>query len=222
MDTAREKLITSLRILCEQEGGEKAVAEAIGSSRKTIWQIINGTRLASGEPRGIGARMQKRLDAHFPGWHELWRENAREGAPALHIPLLENSASMGDGCDELAEDAISGSLPVSLSWAKARLHATHFGALRFIHGLGDSMEPLFTDGDILLVDTMQQNAAQIDGVYVLRAYGRLYVKRVRHTIHGQLEVSSDNPAVKTVDILDGSHQLDVLGRVIWVWNGRKV
>ena len=28
--------------------------------------------------------------------------------------------------------------------------------------------------------------------------------------------------VLPVDVLDGTHQVDVLGRVIWVWNGKKV
>jgi hypothetical protein len=28
--------------------------------------------------------------------------------------------------------------------------------------------------------------------------------------------------VKTVDVLNGGHNVTVLGRVVWAWNGRKL
>lgn len=33
---------------------------------------------------------------------------------------------------------------------------------------------------------------------------------------------SDNATVKTVDVLNGGQSIDVLGRVVWCWNGRKL
>jgi hypothetical protein len=39
---------------------------------------------------------------------------------------------------------------------------------------------------------------------------------------GAMEVSSDNINIKTVDVLNGDHQLNVLGRVVWAWNGKKL
>ena len=39
---------------------------------------------------------------------------------------------------------------------------------------------------------------------------------------GIVEISSDNATVKTVDVLNGEHRIDILGRVIWAWNGRKL
>lgn len=220
--TPKQQLIESLRLLCEREGGRKAVADAIKYNEQTLWQVLAGTKLPSGESKGIGARMQKRLDERYPGWHELWNQQQDGEHSAIYIPLLENAASMGSGSDELPTDVLAGKLPISPTWAQQHLRATHTGALRFIHGFGDSMSPTFQDGDILLVDTTQCDPAAIDGVYVLRAHGRLFVKRVRQNISGGLEISSDNPAVKTVDILDGSHEVQAIGRVIWVWNGRKV
>ena len=35
-------------------------------------------------------------------------------------------------------------------------------------------------------------------------------------------ISSDNATVKTVDVLNGDHRIDILGRVVWCWNGRKL
>ncbi len=62
----------------------------------------------------------------------------------------------------------------------------------------------------------------IDGVYVMAANDRLYVKRVRQRLDGTVEISSDNATVKTVDVLGGGSSIDVLGRVVWCWNGRKL
>lgn len=143
-------------------------------------------------------------------------------ADILRVPLLANSGSMGPGDDEMADDVIVGSLALSADWVQRHVRPSAIGALRFIHGYGDSMAPTFQDGDVLLVDTQQRDPGSIDGVYVLRAHGRLFVKRVRRNLGGQLEVSSDNPTVKTVDILDGGTDVSVAGRVIWAWNGRKL
>ena len=33
---------------------------------------------------------------------------------------------------------------------------------------------------------------------------------------------SDNPSVKTVDVLDGSQQVRICGRVVYGWNGRRL
>jgi phage repressor protein C with HTH and peptisase S24 domain len=56
----------------------------------------------------------------------------------------------------------------------------------------------------------------------LEAHGRLFIKRVRQRLDGSYEISSDNPAHKTVDVLDGAHEVRVIGRVLWAWNGRKM
>lgn len=227
MTTPKQQLIESLRLLCGREGGRAAVAAAIGSSEKSLWHIINGTKLPSGETRGIGARLQKRLDERYPGWHLLGNAVASEdaaldGSPPVYIPMLENSASMGGGAELMSGDVIAGRLPLAQDWVNAHTSRAALPHLRFIHGVGDSMSPTFEDGDILLVDATQRDPASIDGIYALRVDGRLFIKRVRQNVARLLEISSDNPAVKTVDVLDGGQEVEVLGRVIWVWNGRKV
>lgn len=139
----------------------------------------------------------------------------------IRVPLLHNSGSMGNGCDELHEDVMHGEITLHRTWVQRHVRPTTTGALRFIHAYGESMAPTFTDGDVLLVDTGARDA-DIDGIFVLSANQRLYIKRVRQRIDGRYEVSSDNPNIKSADVLDGSHELNVLGRVVWVWNGRKV
>jgi phage repressor protein C with HTH and peptisase S24 domain len=137
----------------------------------------------------------------------------------LAIPVLAAAASMGNG-NALSYDGdqIIDVLPVSRTWLETNVKAKPQN-LRVITGAGDSMHPTFSDGDMLLVD-ISKAKIDIDGVYVLSAHERLFIKRVRQRMDGSFEVSSDNPTVKTVDILNGDHQIQVHGRVVWAWNGR--
>lgn len=138
-----------------------------------------------------------------------------------HIPLMAAAGSMGPGSDQ-HDDVVIGRLALSQSWiGRVVKPHTETANLRFIHGYGDSMAPTFNDGDVLLVDGGVR-CVMVDGVYVLGAQDRIYIKRVRRRMDGVFEVSSDNPTVKTVDVLDGSHPVDVLGKVVWIWNGKKV
>ena len=136
----------------------------------------------------------------------------------VHVPLLANAGSMGVGNDQLHDDVLVGHIALSETWVSRRLQPTSQGALRFIHAYGDSMAPTMNSGDVLLVDTGVKEV-KIDGIYVLRAHERLFVKRVRQRMDGKFENSSDNPTHKTVDVLNGDHEVAVIGRVVWAWNG---
>lgn len=143
------------------------------------------------------------------------------GFEKLSIPLLADAGSMGPGSDVMHDEVVVGRLTVSPEWVTRTLKPTKLENLRFIHGFGDSMDPTFVDGDILLVDSGIKDP-KIDGVYVLEANDRIYIKRVRQRMDGSFEISSDNANVKTVDVLDGSKPVQVRGRVVWAWNGKKL
>lgn len=128
---------------------------------------------------------------------------------------------MGGGVDQLADEVVVGRLTVSPDWVSRTIKPlSNLRNLRFIHGYGDSMEPTFHDGDIMLVDIGIKDP-DIDGIYVLEANDRIYIKRVRQRLNGEYEVTSDNPIVKTVDDLSAAG-VSVCGRVVWVWNGKKL
>ena len=144
------------------------------------------------------------------------------GDAIVRVPVLANAGSMGAGNDLLHDDVLVGQIDLSEQWLLRRIKPTSPQALRFIHAYGDSMSPTFEDGDVLLVDTGMRDPRLIDGVYVMAANDRMYVKRVRQRLDGTIEISSDNSTVKTVDVLNGGNAIDVLGRVVWCWNGRKL
>lgn len=169
----------------------------------------------------LAAQLPESTPSTTPAQGSRMRElTTPDDSNALQVPLLENSGSMGEGSAMLDGDVLAGQLTLNPSWVGSTLHPSRQDALRFIHGYGDSMTPTFNSGDVLLVDT-GINEIKIDGVYVLTAHDRLFIKRVRQRMDGVFEISSDNPTHKTVDVLNGSHDVLVLGRVIWVWNGRR-
>ena len=65
---AKDSMVKALEALCEREGGYKTVASVAHISPDNLWQILNGTKLPSGKPRGIGPELRRKLDRHYPGW----------------------------------------------------------------------------------------------------------------------------------------------------------
>lgn len=68
--TPKEHLIEALRALCLKHGTE-TVADETESSLENLKQILAGTKLPSGSPRGVGPNLQKRLSARYPGWEKI-------------------------------------------------------------------------------------------------------------------------------------------------------
>lgn len=234
-DTYRARLA----LLVKECGTQKALSERIGKAPAQISQWINGSPDSkSGKPRTMDrqtAREIERLMGKQEGWMDqpigptgldedggqMARTAHLPGFGGLSIPVLADVGSMGPGLDQSHDEVVIGRLTVSPEWVSRTLKPTSPQALRFIHGYGDSMDPTFADGDVLLVDSGVTDP-KIDGVYVLEANDRIYIKRVRQRMDGSFEISSDNPTVKTVDVLDGSKPVSVKGRVIWCWNGKKL
>ena len=79
------------------------------------------------------------------------------------------------------------------------------------------MLPTIAPGDKILIDEGGKDL--YDGIYVLRSYDTLFIKRVNKNLKGAVVISSDNPTVKLSEELDGSEQLEIVGRVVYVWHG---
>lgn len=141
---------------------------------------------------------------------------------SVRIPLLANGGSMGPGNDVLDADYVVGDLTLSAHWINKQIRPANIQELRFMHAHGESMAPTFSDGDVLLVDAGARDPSSMEGIYVLEVHSKTYIKRVRMRMDGSLEVSSDNANIKTVDVLNGDHEVRVIGRVVWAWNGRKL
>ncbi len=144
-----------------------------------------------------------------------------DDADTVRVPLFSATGSMGPGNDLVTEDVLMGAVPLSRHWLQLNLPRSRPEALQLVHAYGDSMAGTLNSGDFAIVDTDCQ-APDVDGVYVLQAGGQLFIKRITRRMDGRCEVSSDNPSVRTVDVLDGSQQVGVCGRVVYGWNGRRL
>ena len=138
----------------------------------------------------------------------------------IRIPLFSATGSMGNGNDLITEDVLMGEIPVSRHWLALNVPRSRPEALQLVHAYGDSMLGTLNSGDFAIVDTDCQ-VADIDGVYVLQANGQLFIKRVTRRMDGAHVITSDNPSVRTVDVLDGSQPVRICGRVVYGWNGRR-
>lgn len=85
--------------------------------------------------------------------------------------------------------------------------------LAFITVVGDSMSPLMGSGDTILV---HMNSGFLgDGVYVLRLWESLHVKRVQRVAQDEYRIVSDNPIYKDLTITaDDSDGFIIVGRVV--------
>ncbi|GKS93215.1 S24 family peptidase [Acidovorax sp. SUPP2825] len=141
-------------------------------------------------------------------------------ADSISLPLLSATGSMGRGNDLITEDVILGNVPISRRWLDMNLPRSRPEALQLVHAYGDSMGETLRSGDFAIVDT-DCRVADVSGVYVLQANGQLYIKRVSRLLDGTHEITSDNPNVRTVEVLNGSEPVRICGRVVYGWNGRR-
>ena len=121
----------------------------------------------------------------------------QEGGRPL-IPLIEQKASAGFGEELLDADGERSliALPQGLRLRKAAA----------IQVKGDSMEPSFHDGDIVVCEATGWAG---DGIYVIRSKESLFIKRVMQDGKGY-RVMSDNPRYPPYSMKE---ETEIIGRV---------
>lgn len=87
--------------------------------------------------------------------------------------------------------------------------------LFFCEGIGNSMEPLIFNHDMLLIDTSQTGIRMSDQIWAI-AYGNCgSIKRLRPTPDGGIKMMADNPLVSDETAYDG--EIHIIGRVVGVF-----
>ncbi|MFG0678589.1 XRE family transcriptional regulator [Delftia sp. WSY_7] len=190
--------------------------EALSTHGVDVGFLFTGVRSGDGSAVSLDAVQSRAVKRQLSGPAPA----PADEADVVLVPLIAAAGSMGPGNDLQTGDVILGNVPVSRNWVALNLPRSRPEALRLVHAYGDSMGETLHSGDFALVDT-DCTAADVDGVYVLVANEQLFIKRVTRRIDGQLEVTSDNPNVRTVEVLNGSHQVRICGRVVYGWNGRR-
>lgn len=205
-------IASRLSLALERSGKKQAdVARLSGLTPQAVSFILSGkTASLRGNTavviaQALGVRTEWLVEGTPP-------MESREDAQGVTIPLLQVQASAGEGIERSDEVAVA-QLVLDQAFIERYFNNIPRKNLRCIHAYGDSMLPTIEPGDILLVDT-SVNVPDVDGVYVMSANNSLFVKRVSRRMDGKYEISSDNPVVKTVFLLDKDLQVECLGRVL--------
>lgn len=170
-------LLSALRALCEREGGHQVVAAEAGISEGNLWQVLHGTLLPSGQPRGIGRRLQDKISQRYPGW--LNPQHALAG----------DTRPRGAGAQILSQPIESYS--PQITW-EAALNSNRLPVTFRVAMPDDSMYPRVRRGDVLEFDTREQPRSG-DGVLVRDASGSLFFRIYRQAKPGAWEAHPINP-----------------------------
>lgn len=143
------------------------------------------------------------------------------------IPRFNGSAKGGSGWLAPSHEYVVGSITVTDSWLRRRLPPISSRRnLAVIEAYGDSMEPILQSGDLLLVDTGIHDA-KIDGIYILLRNHtnepELMVKRLQRKFDGSLIIKSENRSYEP-EVVSAANvgEVQILGKVVWVWAGREI
>lgn len=129
---------------------------------------------------------------------------------------------MGHGIEQPSHENVVMSMVVDETWLRRHANFSNPDNLGILTGIGDSMQPTFEDGDPLLVDRAV-NDVRLDAIYVLSLNDRLYIKRLQQRPDGAFVMISDNKSYESYVITDAEREkFQVLGRVVMVWNARKI
>ncbi len=184
---------------------EMAQELSLEPSRATIlYKFLKGA-----EPRaGIVLEWLEKL-----GISVLYPEGRSDGVE--YIPVFNGMTGAG----EYLPSSGDGQCERIRAMDRTMLQRLNVDASRcyFLDVMGDSMEPLFSDGSTLLVDT-SDNARlyPIDGkIYVVRYIDSIMVKRLQLS-HDHVTLCSENPLHRPVIIPQADmDRFAVLGRVRW-------
>lgn len=127
------------------------------------------------------------------------------------IIQIDLNLSMGNGTEieDFIEQAI---LQMDIGLVR-QFTASPFTKLRLAKGIGDSMEPTLKSGDLVLIDTSQNELKYEDKIWAVRIRGNGAVKRLRSGPKGTTKIMSDNPNVPNDTVKPD--ELQILGRVVW-------
>lgn len=136
-------------------------------------------------------------------------------ADSVNIDIIDVSACCGSGIENFSENRI-GFLNIPLQEFKEITNISP-ASIKLIRATGDSMEPTINDGDRVWVDTAN-NFVSSDGIYLIRISSTIVIKRIQIGPDG-ITVKSDNARYGDFPLQEGCQ---IIGKVIYIWNGRRV
>lgn len=174
----------------------------------------NGSTIVLGNGNVAMGGQGNSIDNSFNAKKKRKKENSTE---IISIPYLENTyAAAGYGAINYDE------APHPMSFDKNFLQS-HFGLVSFtnlhiINAIGNSMEPTFKEGELLMINPFENENMYIKdgGIYVISCNSSVLVKRINHNpISGKVTLISDNKEYDDIPIEKDEFELcKIIGRVV--------
>lgn len=181
-----------------------------------------GRLVALAEVSGVSVAWLAKGEGPLPTQGELGEWTGTRSGP------LQDEGSFPHGfliLPDAAEGAAAGSgdhaptintkfVAFRIDWLR-RMLATEPSKLILETALGDSMEPMIRDGDLLLIDTNESRIKDF-GIFVLEVRKERLVKRVQRKFDGSLILISDNPLYQPEEIAAAlAGEIKIVGKVVW-------
>lgn len=121
----------------------------------------------------------------------------------------EVSASAGGGSynDEEAYESLS----LEANFVEMLGGERELKNIEAINVSGDSMEPLFSYGDVVFINRTKNDIGR-GGVFTINTESGLFIKRINKRIDGKIDIISDNKEYPIMTVLP--EEIDVVGRVV--------
>jgi phage repressor protein C with HTH and peptisase S24 domain len=135
-----------------------------------------------------------------------------------HLPVLSIEAACGNGI-EVEQEIATAIFSATRDWFRKELGRTPEN-LCLIRARGDSMADTIMPEELVFVDRTF-NHDPIDGIWVFRHQGSLYIKRLQFMPDKKIQVKSDNPSYDKY-IIEAPTEFKILGQVIAALPFRKL
>jgi phage repressor protein C with HTH and peptisase S24 domain len=201
-----------LQFAAERGASLSELSALIGRNPSYLQQFVrkgSPRKLDEGDRRKL-ARFLEVAEAELGGAEEISSApGGRRPSEWVEIPRLALGASAGPGSFAEGEQPI-GAFGFSAHWL--RRQNLDPAMLSAIVVTGDSMEPVLSDGDEILVDRSPRNPR--DGIHVVRLDEEaLLVKRLAFGKPGAIVLISDNNLYPPIEL--PAQRVRVIGRVVW-------
>ncbi|MBG7255726.1 helix-turn-helix transcriptional regulator [Pseudomonas aeruginosa] len=144
--------------------------------------------------------------------HSAAPDEAAEDDTYAYVPLYDARVSAGHGSWMEGARTLAKLAFTRYSLRKQGLEIANMSAVRIG---GDSMEPLLSDGDTVMIDH-SCGEVRDEAIYVIRLDDHLYAKRIQRQINGGLAIISANSAYQTMYVSKQDLEaIDIIGRVVW-------
>jgi len=154
----------------------------------------------------------KALDATEETFDGFWAsigsytQSSSINQPAPTVPLLGFAQAGAGGFFD------SGGFPVGQGWDEVRIPSKEDGSTYALEVTGDSMLPLYRDGDVIIVSPSEQ-LRRGDRVVARTTEGEVMAKILFRQSEKQVELHSLNPDHKPIVIKNSD--LDWIARILW-------